>query len=214
MAAPTTLPLPRGRAALPPEVVEASQRRRLLEAMTELAAGKGLDAVTVADLTAHAGVGRKSFYALFTDKTDCYLAAFKPNARALLDIVRGAIEAADDPVAGLLDSYRVYLRLLAAQPVSARAYLLEGMRGGPEVIAVREQVHAEFVELTRATLARAHRAVSEHSIVALVGGVNELVCRELDRPDGAADVAALEPHVIDLVVAVLRLETSHLQEET
>ena len=211
---PVHEPLPRGRAALPPSVVEASQRRRILEAMTELAAAKGLAAVTVSDITGEAGVGRKSFYALFTDKTDCYLAGFAPNARALLAAVRAAMEAPGDPIEGLLEGYRAYLRLLDAQPVHARAYLLEGMRGGPEVIAVREQIHVDFVALTRAALTRAGRPVSEPAIVALVGGINELVCRELDRPDAAADVAALEPHVIDLVVAVLRLDTSHLQEET
>jgi AcrR family transcriptional regulator len=196
--AATYEPLPRGRSALPPEVVEASQRRRLLDAMTELAAEKGLANLTVADLTAAAGVSRKSFYALFKDKTDCYIAGFNANSRILLGQLRRTTDAD-----GVVEGFRAYVRALAASPVHARAYLLEGMRAGPDVTVHRERVHSEAVTLIRRALERGGTASNDNAIVALVGGVNELVCRELGRK--GPRVAALEPDVIDLAVAVLRL---------
>src|SRR5207249_11332900 len=59
----TPLPrvLPRGPHGLAREVVQASQRARMLDAMAEAVAEKGYGAVSVADVIARAGVSRKTF---------------------------------------------------------------------------------------------------------------------------------------------------------
>src|SRR3954452_15623928 len=67
--------LPRGRHGLPREMVVRSQRERLLAAVVRVAADKGYEATSVADILEEAGVGRESFYELFADKRDCILAA-------------------------------------------------------------------------------------------------------------------------------------------
>ena len=69
--------LPRGRHGLPRELVERSQRERLLAAVVHVTVAKGYEATTVADILGEAGVGRESFYELFDDKLDCMLAAHK-----------------------------------------------------------------------------------------------------------------------------------------
>src|SRR5947199_1994729 len=69
--------LPRGRHGLPRELVERSQRERLLAAVVKVTVAKGYEATTVGDILAEAGVGRESFYELFEDKLDCLLAAHK-----------------------------------------------------------------------------------------------------------------------------------------
>jgi AcrR family transcriptional regulator len=58
------------------ESVAGIQRARLLTAMTDLAAKKGTASVTVAHVVEHAGVSRRTFYELFDDREDCFLAAF------------------------------------------------------------------------------------------------------------------------------------------
>jgi AcrR family transcriptional regulator len=68
--------LPRGRHGLPRELVEQSQRERLLSAVVRVTAAKGYQETTVADVLEAAGVGRESFYELFDDKQDCFLAAY------------------------------------------------------------------------------------------------------------------------------------------
>ncbi|MGW5640849.1 TetR/AcrR family transcriptional regulator, partial [Streptomyces sp. NPDC003832] len=65
---PQLTDLPRGPHGLARELVTGSQRQRLLYAMIVAVADKGYTAATVADATRRAGVSRKTFYELFTDK--------------------------------------------------------------------------------------------------------------------------------------------------
>src|SRR6476659_6461107 len=67
--------LPRGRHGLPRELVERSQRERLLAAVVRVTVANGYESTTVGDILGEAGVGRESFYELFDDKLDCMLAA-------------------------------------------------------------------------------------------------------------------------------------------
>ena len=206
------LELPRGRSALPPDVVQESQRRRLLHAMTELAGSKGIAEVTVADLVEKAGVSRRSFYAVFADKTDCYLTAYTLHANTLLEQFSRAMRSEPDPAEGLLTAFRVYLGTLAERPLHARAYLLESVRAGSEVLAHRWRTLLDFVGVTHAQVDRIAEAypelesVSENTVVALIGGVNELACRELDRIDGDGDVAGLEEDIVELTLTLLGLD--------
>ncbi|MBS1880500.1 MAG: TetR/AcrR family transcriptional regulator [Actinobacteria bacterium] len=75
MSEPPRGRLPRGRHGLPREVVTSSQRTRLEAAVVEVTAAKGYEATTVGDVLERAGVGRETFYELFTDKRDCTLVA-------------------------------------------------------------------------------------------------------------------------------------------
>ena len=68
--------LPRRAHSLSRRTVESSQRWRLLEAMIEVTAKLGYAETSVAAVIAAAGVSRKSFYALFDDKDECFLEAY------------------------------------------------------------------------------------------------------------------------------------------
>jgi AcrR family transcriptional regulator len=67
--------LPRGPHALPPAVVVAHQRERLLDATARAMAEEGYAELTVRSLIDKAGVSRRTFYQLFEDKDACVLAA-------------------------------------------------------------------------------------------------------------------------------------------
>ncbi len=67
--------LPRGRHGLPRELVEQSQRERLLAAVIRVTAAKGYQASSVADILNKAGVGRETFYQHFKNKENCFMAA-------------------------------------------------------------------------------------------------------------------------------------------
>ena len=209
--------LPRGKAALPPEVVEATQRRRLLRGVAEVAGTKGIADMTVADITAAAGVGRRSFYELFKDKHDCYLAAYRINAQTLVEAARAEWEAPGEPLDRIAGGFRAYLGVLDAQQVFARAFLVESLRAGAEALEYREEVHQQFVELVADVYARAREAhpvladVDGHAVIALIGGINELIYRELRRGD-EADIAGLQPVVLSLVRGVLGLPALEAEE--
>ena len=82
--------LPRGPHKLEPEQVTADQRRRLIDAMVQLASKDGYAATTVADLIARAEVSRKTFYEHFTDREALLLAAFDDAATTELEQVHAA----------------------------------------------------------------------------------------------------------------------------
>src|SRR4029453_3157608 len=69
--------LPRGTHGLDPSLVAASQRTRLLEAAGRAGADTGYAATTIEDIVRGAGVSKKTFYEHFSDKLDCFLAAYE-----------------------------------------------------------------------------------------------------------------------------------------
>src|SRR3954449_11124855 len=125
--AQTAEQLPRGRHRLSREQVAASQRRRMLAAMTAAVAEEGYVRTTVADVIAGAGVSRETFYQHFSDKEECFLAAFDAASERLLAQVAqrppGAPPA--DPIARLDRLLAVYLSALAADPALSRVFLVE-----------------------------------------------------------------------------------------
>src|SRR5437868_792889 len=175
--------LPRGPHQLAREVVLASQRGRMIEAMAETVADKGYAATTVADVVARAGVSRRTFYEHFSDREDCFLAAYD----AGVDLLLGHLQAEAKADAGLdwpertRRGVRAYLEVLATEPAFARTFLIEVLAAGPRALARRAEVHARFVELlrTQAAQARADHPelpdVPDEVFRAIVGGVNELV---------------------------------------
>ena len=92
--------LPRGPHRLAREVVEASQRGRLLDAMARVVAEKGYGAASVADVIARAGVSRQTFYVHFRDKLDCFLAAYDTFAGAAHSPNEDAPETNAGPIHG------------------------------------------------------------------------------------------------------------------
>src|SRR4051794_13846543 len=132
--------LPRGPHTLGRDVVEASQRTRLLEAMAQVVAAKGYGAASVADVIALAGVSRKTFYVHFRDKLDCFLAAYELGVEVLFAALRSAGEDTDAPVAVTRARIRAYLRALASEPAFARTFLIEVHAAGPQARERRREV--------------------------------------------------------------------------
>jgi AcrR family transcriptional regulator len=56
--------------------VDEIQRSRVLAAVCEVVEERGVGGATVSHIVARAGVSRRTFYELFADREDCFLAAF------------------------------------------------------------------------------------------------------------------------------------------
>lgn len=133
--------LPRGRHGLPRELVERSQRERLLAAVVRVTATKGYESTTVADILGEAGVGRESFYELFDDKLDCMLAAHKLLIDDLEERVREAYVIEGAWPGRVREALSATLDWFAADPDVARFTLVELSTVGP---AFRSTFQAEF----------------------------------------------------------------------
>lgn len=140
--------LPRGRHGLPRELVERSQRERLLAAVVRVTAAKGYEATTVADILGEAGVGRESFYELFKDKLDCMLAAHRILLDSLDEQIRAAFEETEQPwPERVRNALSVTLNWFAADPDAARFLLVELSTVGPAFRAIFQAEYARFTQL-------------------------------------------------------------------
>jgi len=133
--------LPRGRHGLPRELVERSQRERLLAAVVKVTAERGYEATTVGDILGEAGVGRESFYELFDDKLDCMLSAHKILVDDLEKRVREAYLGEAPWTERMRLALSATLDWFAADPDAARFTLVDLSTVGP---AFRPTFQAEF----------------------------------------------------------------------
>jgi AcrR family transcriptional regulator/DNA-binding MarR family transcriptional regulator len=130
------------------------QRTRLLSALLEVSAERGAGNVAVAHVVERAGVSRRTFYELFTDREECFLAAFDDAfaraSRRVLDAydaearwaerIRGALVA----LLEFLDAERGAGQLLIVGSLGAGHRALERrQRGIAQIIAVIDEGRKE-----------------------------------------------------------------------
>jgi AcrR family transcriptional regulator len=214
MARPPVAPtiprsLPRGRHAAAREVVLASQRGRLLEAMAQCVAKQGYDTTTVAHVIARAGVSRKTFYEHFPDKRACFLAAWEVGTDILLDQVLAAGAEAVGWRARLRAGADAFLEILAAEPAFARSFMIEVLSVGDEALARRAEINERFAdaleETHRQALAEGAKLgpVPRWAFRAAAGAAWELTVEHL-RTRGVEELAELAPRIERVQLAILR----------
>ena len=194
--------LPRGTHGLDRDVVEASQRTRLLEAVGRAVAERGYAAATIDDVVRRAGVSKKTFYDHFADKQDCFLAAYEAASEELLERVREAHASEDDWLERTRAGIRAYLRWLAAEPALARVFLIEVAAAGPQALEQREGLRDRYAELMRERRVDGQTKLPIEVFHAVVAAVDDVVVRHI-RESGAEDLPALEPVLVYLQVALL-----------
>jgi AcrR family transcriptional regulator len=191
--------LPRGTHGLDPSLVAASQRTRLLEATGRAVAEKGYAAATIEDIVRGAGVSKKTFYEHFSDKLDCFLAAYEAASDELFEHVRAAQDSAGDWVERTRAGIHAYLRWLAAEPALARVFLIEIAAAGPEALERRERLRDRYAERMRDL--QTGNGVPEEIFHAIVAAADDLVVRRLRA---GSDVRELEATLLQLQLALLR----------
>ena len=187
--------LPRGPHNLTREEVEVSQRARLLQAATEAVAEQGYVKTTVADILARAGVSRATFYQLFRDKEDCFVAAYELNAEFVAAVMTAELEqvrASGDlgPLEKLEHVLDVFLTALGVAPALARVFLVEVYAAGPAAIEQRRVSMERFADIVAETH-RGEKGVlgtapsQRFAAQAFVGAVSAMVTNAVGV--GAAD---------------------------
>ena len=199
---PPPTQLPKGRHGLSREFVASNQRERLIDAMANVVAEKGYAPTRVVDITEYAGVSRKTFYELFTDKEDCFLAAYDAITALLMGrMARGIAAVADgsweEQVSALLGEF---LRFLAAEPAFARMCIVEVLGSGAAGLARRDAAIEAFfpvVDQIPRSQPGAERWLSELTPMFVTGGILEVVYAAIRR--GETDsLPDLEPDLTRL----------------
>jgi AcrR family transcriptional regulator len=200
--------LPRGAHGLDPELVAASQRTRLLEAVGRAVADRGYAGATIDDIVRMAGVSKKTFYEHFRDKEHCFVAAYESASEELFQRVSAAQGEPHDWLERTRAGIRAYLHWLAADPALARVFLIEVAAAGPRAAQCRERLRGRYAGLMRELQEKARGEIPGlprlpvEIYQALVAAVDDVVSRRI-RAGGAKELHELEPVLLYLEVALL-----------
>ncbi len=122
------------------ERVARFQQMRITTAMTEVATAGGVANVTVGHVTSHAGVSRRTFYELFDDKEDCFLAALEEALARARGYVLAVYRPADVWRVRIRAALTAFLSFLDDEPAMGRLLLVEALGAGPRVLERRAVV--------------------------------------------------------------------------
>lgn len=176
---------PAGVRTLPPDLVRAVQRERLLAAMLKTVTEIGYKALTVQDVLTRAGISRPTFYEQFDDKEACFLAAFDVSAQQLRERIGAAVEAAGG---GWREKLRgglaELLRFVAEEPEAARAVIVEARASSPAGLLRRDELLDRFAacidDLVREELDEAPSAIAAAGVV---GGIESVLYARLQKEE-------------------------------
>jgi AcrR family transcriptional regulator len=170
-------PLPRGPHALPPGRRQAIQRDRLLVSIAETVARKGYLDTTVEDVTSRAGISRRTFYELFADKQECFLAACESANRGLEGELERITKASSQPTPSTL--LEEILRLSTRGGPGVGTLVAHTLQAGPEAREQRDRALAQMrMSLERAFAGAAPPRYPWPDIAGpLVGGIARYIAR-------------------------------------
>ncbi|HET8815500.1 MAG TPA: TetR/AcrR family transcriptional regulator [Solirubrobacterales bacterium] len=194
---------PSGIRRFPPDLIRAIQRERLIVAMLNAAAELGYLETNVQDVIDRAGVSRPTFYEHFSNKEDCFLAAFDTSAqrlqKKLLAAARKGGAVWRDRVRFALEAL---LRFAAREPDTARTMIVEARAASATAVRRRVELMDEFAsclqDQTQELLPEAgfHPSVTASGIV---GGIESLLYSRLCKQE-YDQLEALLPSLMYFVV--------------
>ena len=116
--------------------------------MVEVTAKRGYADCRIADVIAYAGVSRKTFYELFSDKEDCFLAAYDLWLGRLFTVTAEAFDSPETEDADWADRVRIalaaFLEFIAEHPAAAGFCIVEVLAAGPKALARRDAGVRQF----------------------------------------------------------------------
>lgn len=164
------------------------QRARIVSAMLEVVLEVGASSVTVTDVVSRSGVSRRTFYEVFSDREECFLAALEEAIERIAAVVvpayagegssRGAswrerVRAALGELLGLLDE----------DPSLGQIVVVESLVAGPRALERRGEVFASLVAaVEQGRLAPGASEPPPLTAEGLVGGVAAILHTRLQRP--------------------------------
>jgi AcrR family transcriptional regulator/DNA-binding MarR family transcriptional regulator len=155
------------------EHVSDIQRSRIFAATVDVIAEHGAANVTVAHIVARSGVSRRTFYELFSDREECFLAVFdEAVARASEHVM-----CEYDPTARWRDRVRhslaALLQFLDDEPGIGRLLIVESLGAGARALKRRTLVLDRLIDVVDQGRTEGKRGSSPSPLTAegIVGGV-------------------------------------------
>jgi AcrR family transcriptional regulator len=130
----------------------AAHRLRLELAMIEAIGENGYHTTRVADVTERAGVSSRTFYEVFSNKEECFLATYDQISAAVIRRLEQAYRDADGWPGSAEAAIRALFEAAIENPAAARLSLLEINAVGPAGIQRREASIAHYQDFIRDAL--------------------------------------------------------------
>jgi AcrR family transcriptional regulator len=195
-------------AAVHADQKRASQRERLLQAIVEEAGEHGLEQTTIARVIARAGVSRPTFYAHFSDRQACALAALRGAQAALLEQIAREISR-QEPERAAQATTTALLEFADAQPAAARMVMNEALAAGSEVLGARDEgldASVALIEAAYRELPAGCRLPDLPSHL-VIGAVHRLLAPRLRR--GERGLLSMQDDLLDWIACFERPSTEH-----
>jgi AcrR family transcriptional regulator len=162
------------------------QRARILAAMAEVACERGAANVTVAHVVTRSGVSRRTFYELFADREDCFIAAFDEAVERVAAPVVSAYRRPGRWQERIRAALTALLAIIDEEPKVGRLTIVEALAAGPRALEHRRGLLTHAV----AAVAEGHTEVKSGKLTpsplaaeGVVGAVlSVLYDRLLDTP--------------------------------
>lgn len=188
---------------LPPDLISAIQRERLLVAMLRAVAELGYREASVQAVLDRAGISRPTFYDHFSNREDCFLTAFDAASSRLKKRI-------DEAATGGGNIWRDRLRLgleellrfCREQPDDARVLIVESRGATQTALQRRDELLEHFSNLIESQAQMlvpdpfAHSALTAAGIV---GGIEALLFSRLSRGE-LASLPSLLPSLMYFAV--------------
>lgn len=169
--------LPSGRHGLSRTEVSENQRERLLSAVVQVARRTGYSGLTIREVIGAAGVSRKTFYELFEDKNEAFLAAYDHVVGRLAEGVTGATARGRTWPEQVSLGLETFLDRLASDPAVAHLCIVEVLAAGPPALTRRAAALEAFRTFLEPGYKHAPAGVEPPVLAAetVIGGVYEVI---------------------------------------
>ena len=181
-------------------------RGRLLDAMRQCLTDRGYQATTIADIVRVARTSKRSFYAEFADKQECYVELLGAVNVELLAAIETAVDPASEWPAQVRQAVHAYITVCESNPGTTRSWIRELPALGDAARAVQlaslEAFTALMARLTGTD--RFHAAgippMSRETAVIVWGGIRELAASTIER---GLPLSSLEEPAVAACVALV-----------
>ncbi len=192
--------LPTGAHGLDPDEVRGDQRERLRTALIELIAERGYQAVRILDLTKLARVSRPTFYSLYADKEELFLAAYDEIAKRTAKTILTACGPQGSSAERLRTAMDAFAGLAAAEPEAVSLMVLGAFGAGPKALERRNRTlealeqsisaarstNARDIDGNRSTRNGGAAAKTDLAVKVILGGIREVTAARLRRGQAAS----------------------------
>lgn len=164
-----------------PTVVAHNQRVRLYGAMIEAVAAHGYAGTTVSELTALAGVSRRTFYEQFENRETCFLRTYELIVGRAFARMSAAWRDQPQPALRLRSGVRALAEEVVEHPKAARLAALEVLDAGPVAAARAQRTSLIAERMLLAGLEQEGDAtgLTPAAASAIVGGITCIIRRRL-----------------------------------